>query len=188
MTETMKITQTSQRGLEPTSSKLAGQFEHLRALLKQRLGPDHAFLFAEPVQLGASRETAWFVDAVGNARRAVDLSPDLLKAAEARALELVNDIRALAEQLSKQGDAGRDLARILVDSLVVPSADRLWVVDGRPVMVDWGWREATDVATPTDVLTLIGSEPDPAPRAPRPESPEAKVVPTALDRSPASVS
>lgn len=180
MTETMKITQTSQRGLEPVSSKLVGQFEHLRSLLKQRLGPDHAFLFAEPVQLGSARETAWFVDALGEATRVVDLPPEQRQAAATRVSVLVNDIRNLAEQLGKQGDAGRDLARILVDSLILPAADRLWSVGGRPVMVDWGWKEATDVATPRDVLTLIATEAAPAPRVPRAEAKAAEPAVSAV--------
>lgn len=158
MTEAVKIAQTSQRGLEPVSSKLAGQFEHLRALLKQRLGPDHAFLYAEPVPLGSAHETAWFVEAEARAVRLVDLPLQQRSAIEAKLSALAQDIRALAEQLSKQGDAGRDISRILVDSLVLPGVDRVWAVDGRPVMVDWGWREATEVGTPRDVRTLLATE------------------------------
>jgi hypothetical protein len=168
MMESTKISQTSQRGLQPVSSKLAGQYEQMRSLLRQRLGSDHAFLFAEPVRIGSSHETAWFAESSGSVTQITDLSLERRREVETRVERLASDIRNFAEQIERQGDAGRDLARILQDSLVVPTSDSIWLVDGRPVLTDWGWRAAADQTAPKDILALIaaGARSKPAPARP----------------------
>ena len=144
MAELTKVAETSRRGLEPVNPKLAGQYDQIVALLTRRLGPDHAFLFAEPAPLGAAAagaaDTAWYCKGTGTARPLSALPPVEAAAVQGKLAELVHDIETLAEEMQSEGDASRELGRLLKDALVVPDAGRVWAVDGRPVLVDWGSR------------------------------------------------
>jgi hypothetical protein len=144
MAELTKVAETSRRGLEPVNPKLAGQYDQIVALLTRRLGPDHAFLFAEPVPLGGAAagaaDTAWYCKGTGTARPLSDLPPAEAAAVQAKFAQLLHDIETLAEEMQSEGDASRELGRLLKDALVVPDAGRVWAVDGRPVLVDWGNR------------------------------------------------
>jgi hypothetical protein len=144
MAELTKVAETSRRGLEPVNPKLAGQYDQIVALLTRRLGPDHAFLFAEPAPLGAAAagaaDTAWYCKGTGTARPLSALPPAEAAAVQGKLAEFVHDIETLAEEMQSEGDASRELGRLLKDALVVPDAGRVWAVDGRPVLVDWGSR------------------------------------------------
>ncbi len=144
MSDITKVAETSRRGLEPVNPKLAGQYNQIVALLAQRLGPDHAFLFAEPVPLGGAAvgnvDTAWYAKGAGTAQPLSALPEAEATAARAKLERLVADIEALAEQLQSEGETSRELGRLLRDALVLPDAQRVYVVDGRPVLVDWGNR------------------------------------------------
>jgi hypothetical protein len=144
MAELTKVAETSRRGLEPVNPKLAGQYDQIVALLTRRLSPDHAFLFAEPAPLGGAAagaaDTAWYCKGAGTARPLSALPPAEAVAAQTKLGGLVHDIETLAEEMQSEGDASRELGRLLKDALVVPDDGRVWVVDGRPVLVDWGNR------------------------------------------------
>ncbi len=184
MTGGLKVTQTSRRGLEPVNGKLAGQVEYLRALLAQRLGPDHAFLLSEPVPLGQRAETAWFVEDGESIAPLAGLPEAEAQAARARVAQLVSDIRQLADRVERDGDAGRELARALRDALVVPDGDRVWVVDGKPTLVDWGWKPAHEGSVAADILDVIAPRVEVGPpRSRRPATPTVsvnKTVPTGI--------
>ena len=143
MPETTKITETGRRGIDSVNPKLSAQYDSIIALLRSRLGPEHAFLFAEPVPLGRSakegRDIAWFVPGTGNARLLEELG-DESHAVRAKLERLVAEIRSLSRQLQDEGGASREVGRFLQDALVIPDAKRIWSVDGRPVLVDWGYR------------------------------------------------
>lgn len=144
MSEVTKVTETSRRGLEPVNPKLVGQYDQLVSLLASRLGPDHAYLFAEPIPLGAmgtgETDTAWYVKGMGDAVQLAALSQEAASGSYTRLVQLQADIDALAERMTSEGAVSQELARFLRDALVVPDAARIYVVDGRPVLVDWGYR------------------------------------------------
>lgn len=144
MSEVTKVAETSRRGLEPVNPKLVGQYDQLVSLLASRLGPDHAYLFAEPMPLGAmgtgEADTAWYVKGTGDAVQLAALPQEAASRAYTQLVQLQADIDALAERMSSEGAVSQELARFLRDALVVPDAARIYVVDGRPVLVDWGYR------------------------------------------------
>lgn len=177
MTGGLKVTQTSRRGLEAVNGKLAAQVEYLRALLAQRLGPDHAFLLSEPVPLGQRAETAWFVEDGERIAPLANLPEPEAQAARARVAQLVSDIRQLADRVERDGDAGRELARALRDALVVPDGDRVWVVDGKPTLVDWGWKPAHEGSVAADILDVIAPRVEVGPARNRRTQPPASPIP-----------
>lgn len=146
MSATTKLTETPRQGLDPVNPKLAQQYEQLVDLLARRLSPAHACVFAEPVPVavaGTGRPgLAWFAAIDGDARPVTELDPAAAKTLRDTAARLVSEIRTFAESLEREGDASRDLARLLRDALVVPDPDHLWSVDGQPVFVAWGYRSA----------------------------------------------
>ncbi len=144
MSATTKLTETPRQGLDPVNPKLAQQYEQLVDLLARRLSPAHAHLFAEPVPVavaGTGRPGfAWFASVDGDVRPVTALDPAAAKTLRDTAARLVSEIGAFADDLEREGDASRELARLLRDALVVPDPDNLWSVDGQPVLVVWGYR------------------------------------------------
>jgi hypothetical protein len=158
MPETTKITETGRRGIESVNPKLFGQYDSIVALLRRRLGPDHAFLLAEPVPLGTSakegRDIAWFVPGTCTAQPLRDLG-DESRQVRMKLTRLTDDIRNLATRLDDEGGASREISRFLRDALVFPDDSRIWSVDGRPVLVDWGYRKVTESSLGRDVRSLV---------------------------------
>ncbi|MDH3027204.1 hypothetical protein P5712_00005, partial [Methylobacterium fujisawaense] len=146
MPATTKLTETPRLGLDPVNPKLGQQYEQLVDLLARRLSPAHAHLFAEPAPVavaGTGRPGfAWFAAVDGDARPVTALDPVAATTLRETAARLVAEITAFADGLEHEGEASRDLARLLRDALVVPDADHLWSVDGQPVLVAWGYRRA----------------------------------------------
>jgi hypothetical protein len=158
MSETTKITETGRRGIESVNPKLFGQYDSIIALLHSRLGPEHAFLFAEPVPLGRSakegRDIAWFVPGTGHVRPLSELGDDSF-AVRAKLQQLVADIQNLSRKLQDEGGASREVGRFLQDALVVPDDTRIWCVDGKPVLVDWGYRKVPDSRLDRDARSMV---------------------------------
>ena len=145
MSATTKLTETPRQGLDPVNPKLVQQFEQLVDLLARRLSPAHARLLAEPVPVamsGGRPGLAWFAAIDGDPHPVSELDAAAADALRSAAARLTSDIMALADELERQGEASRDLARLLRDALVVPDPAYLWSVDGEPVLVGWGYRRA----------------------------------------------
>ncbi len=125
--------------------KLGQQYEQLIDLLARRLSPAHAGLFAERCRSpwpGPGGRLRVVLAYEGDVRRVTELDPQAAGTLRAGAAKLEAEIAAFADGLEREGDASRDLARLLRDALVVPDADHLWSVDGHPVLVAWGYRLA----------------------------------------------
>ncbi|WP_036302878.1 hypothetical protein [Methylobacterium sp. 77] len=141
-----KLTETPRKGFDAVNLKLSQQYEQLVDLLAQRLGPDHARLFAEPVPVAMTKTglpgIAWFADGDGEVRPVTRLNPDEAQALRRAAARLTSDVANFADTLEGEGEASRDLARLIRDALVTPDEDHLWSLDGQPVLVAWGYRHA----------------------------------------------
>jgi hypothetical protein len=185
-----QITQTSQRGLEPINSKLESQHAHLQNALREKLGVDHARLLAEPVRVSAA-SIAWFTEHQGDATQLAQLSAGEQTALSGKLQRLLDDITKYCRELERQGDSGRDLARLLSEALIVPSPESVWSVGGSPVLVDWGRRKADAGASPRDVTALLGTgmrAPEPGAPSAQPNRPEAPEATSADAPRPAGVS
>jgi len=195
-----KLTETSRRGLESVNPRLIGQYHQLTALLGQRLGADHAFLLAEPEQIvivegGSNTDLAWFVDGDTGG-----LPITALDAAEAQRLRLryrslAEDILRFADQL-EAGNAQSlsDMAKLLRDALNVPDESQsLWSVDGRPVVVNWGYKRVAEGTLISDPSRLVGENKSRseglkaagmAEHEPPPSPPEPQVVSRSAEQQP----
>jgi S1-C subfamily serine protease len=106
----------------------------LRALLTDRAGPGVAALFAEPLisrgNDAAPPTVSWYTNGEGEGVPLARLSPADRDRAEAWLADHLRPLRALAED-----PASADLA---LGALSVHGDDDILVVDGRPVIVNWG--------------------------------------------------
>ncbi len=115
------------------------QFETLRELLAARVGREAAELFAEPlVSRGndtASTSISWYVPRAGKGQRLVDLDPD----------SRVNIETLLKSRLATLSTAlaDPDCGPLLGGALYLDPPDSVWVVAGRPFLVNWGLAPAT---------------------------------------------
>ena len=124
---------------------VAGQ---LLAVIRRRLGNDVADLLADPQLRESGDGIDWYAARSGEVRRLSDLDEagraDTLQTVEQR----LDAIRALGGQL--EGSPSSDEARLIGRSLQLatrrPSDDFIYLVDGQPVIVAWGY-EADAIAS-----------------------------------------
>jgi hypothetical protein len=142
---------------------VAGQ---LLSVIRRRLGDDTASLLAEPQWREGGDGIDWYAMRSGELRRFADLGDgeraDILAVVDGR----LDAIRGLGTQLeTASGDEARLIGRSLHLATRRPSDDFIYVVDGQPVIVAWGY-EADAIAS----LEGLALAPVPMPRAPLPEA------------------
>ena len=138
-----KICTTQSAGLRPLGQEGQRSWEMIAKEVGDRLGPDHARLFAEPVISGNRAEIDWYTAAPGRAVALSELPEDRRDAARRRLESLKADIGSLADSLGKDGGKSNErLAEALRHALVTPGADSVRYAlnaDGsiQPVLIDW---------------------------------------------------
>ena len=108
-------------------------------LLRQRLGPAHAALLAEPLTNPTQGETDWYAEGNEPARPLASLPPELQAQIRQTLAQLGADIAALAGTL-KSGRDGNDrvLGTMLELALQVPGEGYVYAAGTQPVLVAWG--------------------------------------------------
>ncbi|MEZ5669418.1 MAG: SrfA family protein [Alphaproteobacteria bacterium] len=177
------ITSTDLRGLRALGlqgERVSAAYAQLSALLRARLGPTHAALFAEP-QAGADDMVDWYAAVDGPVTPLVLLDGDAREAAEARIGEIVADIETLATALV---DGGRDeevlLGRMLRLAIHLPAADRIYMVGDQPVAVCWGYVEESAAEDAASALVAFIRTPSSAPVPPPQPTVQPAPVPAAV--------
>ena len=136
---------TSTEGLQPLGSAAQRSFELVNSTLRDRLGPEHAALFGEPVASEAGDRVDWYASVDGAALPLAAL-PEVGQAAlRARLGKLVGDIRDQAKLLTNS-DLPEDhrLGEALNNAIEVPDETMIYGIkaaDGhwQPVLVHWAW-------------------------------------------------
>jgi hypothetical protein len=136
---------TSTQGLQPLGSPAQRSYELVSGTLRQRLGPDHAALFGEPVTNEAGDQIDWHAPVAGRAVPMADLPEADQQALRDKLGGLVGDISQEAEVLG-QSEAGEDqrLSEALSNAIEIPDEAMIYAVKGtdgtyQPVLVHWGW-------------------------------------------------
>ncbi len=129
-----KIRVTPQDFVDAGGRPVLERHAELRALLGERAGPEVAALFAEPLISRGNDEApptvSWYGDRAGEARPLASLPVLEQDRIAAWLAEHLRPLRALAQE-----PANADLA---LAALSVYGRDDVMVVDGRPVIVNWG--------------------------------------------------
>lgn len=184
------IGKTSLDGLYPVTTgagRVLDGFEATQALLRNRVGPEAAALFAEPVVTwpapGQTGSVSWYSEVPGTAEPLAALPPDRRAATEVRLRALL----ARIEPLFADPSSGPSLRAA---SCVARSAEGILVLGGQPVLTNWGLTSnpaATGEAVLAEGLawmrpftgTAPASVPSP-PLAATPAAPSAAVPPGVL--------
>ena len=117
---------------------VAGQ---LLSVIRRRLGDGPADLLADPQMRESDDGIDWYAARAGDVRRLVELGDG----ERAQALQTVEThlaaIRALGAQLQTTGasEEARLIGRSLELATTRPSDDFIYIVDGQPVIVAWGY-------------------------------------------------
>src|SRR5690348_4443266 len=117
---------------------VAGQ---LLSVIRRRLGDGPANLLAEPQLRESGDGIDWYATQSGDVRRFSELS-DAERADALRTVESqLEAIRGLGGQLeaSNTSDEARLIGRSLQVATRRPSGDFIFLVDGQPVIVAWGY-------------------------------------------------
>ena len=141
-------------------------YEQLKSILLQKLGPDHAALLAEPQHNAEGNSVDWYADGSAPAVPLAELAEPEAQALRARAGVLAADIAGLAQNLTADAQARQALSgQLLRLALQHPADEDIWSVDGKPVLINWGFAPGSLGAQPQD-LTRLGGVLPPAPPAP----------------------
>lgn len=166
MGERPTLLMTTRLGVRPLGVRgdplhaVAGQ---LLAVVRRRLGDGPANLLADPQLRESGDGIDWYAAQSGTVRRLSELG-DSERADALRTTEThLEAIRALGAQL--QASATSEEARLIGRSLELatarPSDDFVFVVDGQPVIVAWGYEADAAASLQPFALTTV-----PAPAAP----------------------
>jgi hypothetical protein len=127
-------------------------YDQLHALVLRRLGEEHAALLAEPQHNTQNDSVDWYAAGQGPATPLAELPAEEADALRARAGELARDIQNLAAGLTTDAQARQALAgQMLRLALQHPESEDLWRVDGRPVLINWGFAPGSGSAQPQDL-------------------------------------
>ena len=141
-------------------------YEQLKAILQQKLGADHAALLAEPQHNAEGNSVDWYAEGSGPAVPLTELSEPEAQALRAQAGALAADIAGLANDMTADAQARQALSgQLLRIALQHPADEDIWSVNGKPVLINWGFAPGSVGAQPQD-LTRLGGVLPPAPPAP----------------------
>lgn len=142
-------------------------YGQLRAVLLQKLGPEHAALLAEPQHDPEGRHVDWYAAGEGTARPASELPEADARMLRAKAARLAQDIKSLSDTLTVDAQSRQALSGHLLQlALRHPAAEDLWAVDGRPVLINWGFAPGAAGAQPQDLSRPGAVLPPPPPPVP----------------------
>ncbi|MDE7065176.1 MAG: hypothetical protein K2O70_06855, partial [Desulfovibrionaceae bacterium] len=152
------ITTTRRSALRPLASQgifATECFPQIQALLRNRLGQEHALLLAEPVHDARRESVDWYAGeacGVGTAVPLKELPPEEAEAIHNRVSALAGEVLAAAEVMESDPDAHKALSgHMLALALKHPGEDDIWVLNGRPVVVNWGFAPGAVGAQPQDL-------------------------------------
>ncbi|HQS15326.1 MAG: hypothetical protein B7Y08_22280 [Rhodospirillales bacterium 24-66-33] len=153
---------------------VAGQ---LLSVIRRRLGDGAADLLADPQLRESGDGIDWYAARGGSVQRLAELSEDQRAEVLRIAEERLADIRSLGAQLmgSETSEEARLIGRSLNLSTSRPSDDFVFVVDGEPVIVAWGYE--ADAAAGLQAFQLATVPPAAIPQAVFASAPAGAMLP-----------
>ncbi len=180
MGERPTLLMTTRLGVRPLGVRgeplhaVAGQ---LLSVIRRRLGDGAADVLADPQLRESGDGIDWYATRGGNVQRLADLSEDQRAEVLRIAEERLAAIRSLGAQLmgSQTSEEARLIGRSLELSTSRPSDDFVFVVDGQPVIVAWGYE--ADAAASLQTFQLATVPPAAIPQAVFASAPAGAMLP-----------
>lgn len=126
------------RRLGMRGQTLIAAHAQLAQILRNRLGREHAELFARPNLDPTTGSVEWFTSRAGTPALVSTLDPQQRAALEALTEQLLREVGQLADKLGREGDTAELASQMLHGALQRPPGDWLYEVDGKPVLIMWG--------------------------------------------------
>ena len=150
-------------------------YPQIRAVLASELGSDAAALLAEPVVDRANNRIDWYTE--GDPDRSPTVLSDLPEEQRQPLLAQVHDWlergRSVAERYAASEETRRaQLGAMLRAALSTPAETEIFLVEGRPVMIRWGFMPDR----PWETLGEPARSPAVPPPAPKPVEPQRDVL------------
>ncbi|MDS4029752.1 MAG: hypothetical protein RKO66_06735 [Candidatus Contendobacter sp.] len=178
MVEQILLSSGSFAGMRETGGfgqPLHALYPQIRAVLASELGPEAAVLLAEPVVDRVNDRIDWYTEGDPDHPPAVlsDLPEEQRQPLLARVHDLLDRGREVAERYAASKEARRaQLGAMLRVALSTPAETELFLVEGRPVMIRWGFTPDR----PWETATEPARSPVVPPSAPRPTEPPRDVA------------
>lgn len=153
-------------------AKLYAQFQNLLRQL-----PDAAHLLAEP--LVSETTIAYHTDNYREIKRFSELDENERQALIAQTEQIAASVQAQLQHFADSSNINeRNFAKVLDNIFYIPNTDFLYRIDGRPVLIFWGYSDNTK---PLDIRTFHSeyqaSLPSPVPEPLQPTAEEAAAQP-----------
>ncbi|HMN82446.1 MAG TPA: SrfA family protein [Burkholderiaceae bacterium] len=126
------------RRLGMRGQPLIAAHSQLAQILRNRLGREHAELFARPNLDPTTGSIEWFTSRAGTPTLVSALDAQQRTSLEALTDQLLREVEQLAEKLKREGDTAELASQMLSGALQRPPGDWLYEVDGKPVLIMWG--------------------------------------------------
>ncbi|MDO5537212.1 MAG: hypothetical protein Q4F72_06755, partial [Desulfovibrionaceae bacterium] len=161
--------------------QLRAYLQQNRQFLAERGMPDAASFLAEPVR-GANGAIDWYTNLSEKPVPLSSLPEAEQTAARANYAACVSALRQLAQSRTGGSLAGELLALALQH----PSDEDIYIVQGRPVLVNWGYAPGIGNAAPESIMRLGDADIAAPVRPVRPEPAEKPAAPAAMAAAPAA--
>lgn len=126
------------RRLGMRGQPLIAAHSQLAQILRNRLGREHAELFARPNLDPTTGSIEWFTSRAGAPALVSTLDAQQRASLEALTEQLLREVEQLAGKLKREGDTAELASQMLGGALQRPPGDWLYEVDGKPVLIMWG--------------------------------------------------
>jgi hypothetical protein len=137
--QTLRVARVEAAGLrfaQYAGEPVLAQHGRIAGLLQRHLSPLLASLYARGVATADGRYLEWYTDLAGQPVPLAQLSGPARAAAEQVLGERLAAVRALGVRLAGQGDgASAELLRLVCGA---PGPERVYVINGQPVVTGWG--------------------------------------------------
>ena len=149
----------------------------LRAAIRRQLGPDVADVFAIPRRNEDGDTIDWYAPRPGNVVPWSSATPDEQRSIKASLLQIRERIRQTGSSMREDPGNERRVFGLLLDEVMsFPNDRHLYLVDDRPVLTFWGFREHS-AAEGKDTLALLPVGDAAAQPAGEPAEPEKRRFP-----------
>src|SRR5512147_779477 len=142
------------RRLQVHGQTVVEMHHQLAAILRNRLGQQHARLLSRPEVDPDGGGITWYGPSLGPVRKLTDLPETERRPIETLRRRLLADIGALARKMQGEGDSAELVAHMLDLATITPSDDAAYAVGAQPVLVLWGHAaEGQAIPDPPKVVT-----------------------------------
>ena len=154
----------------------------IRSLIVKELGSRTAEIFSAPVRDEKRNSIDWYTSLVGEASTLDKLSPDSQLIYHQEISSEFDKIRQLGERLLTAGgsDTEKTYGKLLKSILVFPNDSQVFIINERPVIAFWGFREHQPTTVQKENVLKNPLTP------PLPPAPEPSISPAVIPPLPSS--